>query len=75
MQADSDNEDETPTAKELAKLMGVKKAQKPHLSVVQWMAAYERYALAAVVTGQWDMTTALASSIYKYEYDPTNHET
>jgi hypothetical protein len=62
VQADSDTEDDASNAaKELQRTLGLKtKAYKPHLNLSQWLAAYERYSLAAVMTGQWDLPTAMA---------------
>ena len=49
---------------ELCKALGVRtKRSKPHLSLAQWVAAFDRYALASVLTGQWSMTTALVATV------------
>ena len=57
---DSDHEDEPcQAAKELAKAFGVTKKKKPRLSLLQWTAAYDRYALAAAACGVWDLASAL----------------
>ena len=63
VRADSDSEEDTSAAaKELCKALCAKtKPKQPYLTVTQWIAAYERYALAAVITEQWDMVTAMAS--------------
>ena len=49
--ADSDNEP-SETARHLGRALGVRMShEKRHLTVVQWMAAYDRYAVAAAVAG------------------------
>jgi hypothetical protein len=65
---DSDSEEEvSAVALELRRTLGLKgKAHKPRLTITQWLAAFERYALAAVITDQWSMVDSLAQYIYIY---------
>ena len=67
---DSDSEEEvSAVALELRRTLGLKgKAHKPRLTITQWLAAFERYALAAVITQQWSMVDSLAQYIYIYRF-------
>jgi hypothetical protein len=59
---DSDSEPNEPNeaAKNLSKALGVRVAKdKRHLTVVQWMAAYDRYSVAAAVAGCYQYDTLL----------------
>jgi hypothetical protein len=59
---DEEDTDTEPndTAMHLAKALGVQtKRAKPHLTLLQWCAAFDRYAVAAAVAGVWDYTCAL----------------
>ena len=56
---ESDDEP-TETAAHLAKALGVPaKRHKPHLTLLQWVAAYDRFAVASAAAGLWSYTDAL----------------
>ena len=57
------SDDDTPVSKEilgLAKALGAPPKAKAKLSLVQWIAAFDRYAIAAAATNQLTLPAALA---------------
>ena len=56
-------------ALELRRTLGLTgKPHNPRLTITQWLAAFDQFALAAVITQQWSMVVSLAQEILIYIY-------
>ena len=59
---ESSDEDEEPSkaVRDLARALGGKEKTKVKLTMLQWQAAFDRYALAAAAAKQWDLHASMA---------------